>query len=89
MKISQEFKFLKIESLTRKDNSGVFYIIRLIDTDNNPVRLFSFNNNINAEFTKNINEGKLKLFQNILIDLDISQNEKGWNVKLNNFSLKY
>ena len=89
MKVSQEFKFLKIQSLQRKDNTGYFYIINLLDLDNNPVRLYSFDNDVNNQLTKDINEGKLKSLQNILLDLDLTQNDKGWNVKLGNYSLKY
>ena len=89
MKISQEFKFLKVESLKRKDSGDTFYIVRLIDEDCNPIRLFSFNESVNTQLTKDINEGKLKQYQNILFDLYLSQSDKGWNVRINNYSLKY
>jgi len=95
MQISQEFKFLKVQSLKRKNLEGVspenqfFYVLNLLDTEMNPIKIYSFESNVNTELTKSINEGKLKPYQNILIDFDLTQNDKGWGVKLNNFTLKY
>lgn len=95
MKLRDEFKFLNIGSVKRKNVEGLkpeeqyFYIINLLDKENNPVRFFSFDNNLNNELTKNIQSGNIKGLQNVLVDFDLVFNNNNWNVKLNNLTYKY
>lgn len=95
MKIRDEFKFLNVSSVKRKNVEGLkpeeqyFYIVNLLDKENNPVRFFSFDNNLNNDLTKNIQSGNVKGLQNVLVDFELVFNNNNWNVKLDNLTFKY
>ena len=95
MKLRDEFKFLNVSSVKRKNVEGLkpeeqyFYIVNLLDKENNPVRFFSFDNNLNNDLTKNIQSGAIKGLQNVLVDFELIFNNNIWNVKLNNLTFKY
>lgn len=95
MKLKDEFKFLKIESVRRKNIEGLapeqqyFYILNVLDKENNPVRFFSFDDKLNNELTKEIQSGKIKGLQNCLIDFDLKFTNNNWSVALTNVTFQY
>lgn len=95
MKLKDEFKFLKIESVRRKNIEGLapeqqyFYILNVLDKENNPVRFFSFDDKLNNELTKEIQSGKIKGLQNCLIDFDLKFANNNWSVSLTNVTFQY
>lgn len=88
MKLSECFKFLKLESVRRKNANELppseqyFSIIQLIDSDNCPVKFMCFDNEISSSVVKDINNGALVPYQDVLVDFELNSNEKGWSVKL-------
>lgn len=95
MKLSEEFKFLNVQSVKRKNVEGLkpeeqyFYIINLLDKENNPVKFYSFDNSLNTEITKNIQAQALKGLQNCLVDFELAFNNNNWNVRLEDLKIKY
>ena len=95
MKLRDEFKFLNVSSIKRKNTEGLkpeeqyFYIVNLLDKDNNPVKFCSFDNSLNNDLTKNIQSGNVKGLQNVLVDFELIFNNNNWNVKLDNLTFKY
>lgn len=95
MKLKDEFKFLKINSLKRKNVEGLapdeqyFYVVNVLDKENNPVRFFSFDNKLNSQLTKDIQGGKVKGLQNCLIDFELKFTNDKWNVTLDNITFQY
>ena len=67
MKLSEEFKFLNVQSVKRKNVEGLkpeeqyFYIINLLDKENNPVKFYSFDNSLNTEINWNVRLEDLKI----------------------------
>lgn len=95
MKLKDEFKFLKIDSIRRKNAEDLsadeqyFYILNVLDKENNPVRFFSFNNELNNQLTKDIQSGNVKGLQNCLIDFELKFTNNNWNVSLENVTFQY
>lgn len=95
MKLRDEFKFLNVNSVKRKNveelkpEEQYFYIVNLLDKENNPVKFFSFDNNLNNDLTKGIQTGKIKGLQDVLVDFELIFNNNNWNVKLDNLTFKY
>lgn len=95
MKLKDEFKFLKIDSIRRKNaeelsaDEQYFYILNVLDKENNPVRFFSFNNELNNQLTKDIQNGNIKGLQNCLIDFELKFTNNNWNVSLDNITFQY
>lgn len=95
MKLKDEFKFLKIDSIRRKNaeelsaDEQYFYILNVLDKENNPVRFFSFNNELNNQLTKDIQSGNVKGLQNCLIDFELKFTNNNWNVSLENVTFQY
>ncbi len=90
MKISDDFKFLSLQAVKRKNTEELkpeeqfFYIINLLDKENNPVKFYSFDNNINSQLIKSINSGELKGLQDCLVHFELLFSNNNWNVKLIN-----
>ena len=90
MKLSDDFKFLSLQAVKRKNaeelpaNEQFFYIINLLDRENNPVKFYSFDNNINAQLIKSINSQELKGLQDCLVHFELLFSNNNWNVKLIN-----
>ena len=95
MKLKDEFKFLKIDSIRRKNaeelsaDEQYFYILNVLDKENNPVRFVSFNNELNNQLTKDIQSGNVKGLQNCLIDFELKFTNNNWNVSLENVTFQY
>lgn len=95
MKLKDEFKFLKIDSIKRKNaeelapDEQYFYVVNVLDKENNPVRFFSFDNKLNNQLTKDIQSGKVKGLQNCLIDFELKFTNNNWNVALENVTFQY
>lgn len=95
MKLKDEFKFLKIDSIRRKNAEDLapdeqyFYVVNVLDKENNPVRFFSFDNKLNSQLTKDIQSGKIKGLQNCLIDFELKFTNDKWNVTLDNITFQY
>ena len=76
MKFSEDFKFLSLQAVKRKnteelkDTEKFFYIINLLDKENNPVKFYSFDNDINAQLVKSINTQELKGLQDCLVHFE-------------------
>ena len=90
MKISDDFKFLSLQAVKRKnseelkDTEKFFYIINLLDKENNPVKFYSFDNDINAQLVKSINTQELKGLQDCLVHFELVFSNNNWNVRLIN-----
>lgn len=90
MKISDNFKFLSLQAVKRKnseelkDTEKFFYIINLLDKENNPVKFYSFDNDINAQLIKSINTQELKGLQDCLVHFELVFSNNNWNVRLIN-----
>lgn len=88
MKISEEFKFLNLNAIKRKNAEELdpkdqfFYTINFLDVDNNPVKFFSFDNALNNTLIKAINEQKLKGLQDCLVHIELAYVNNGWVVRL-------
>lgn len=84
MKYQGNFKFLKVEQMKRKNSEELaeadrtFFVIHLLDEDNNPVRFFVFNKDL---MSKIANAGLVSL-QDIIVEFTISCGTNGWNVNL-------
>ena len=90
MKLSDDFKFLSLQAVKRKnaeelkDTEKYFYIINLLDKENNPVKFYSFDNDINNRLVKSINTQELKGLQDCLVHFELFFSNNNWNVKLIN-----
>lgn len=90
MKISEDFKFLSLQAIKRKNaeelkaDEQFFYIINLLDKENNPVKFYSFNNDINNQLIKSINSQELKGLQDCLVHFELLFSNNNWNVRLLN-----
>lgn len=90
MILSDEFKFLSLQAVKRKnseelkDTEKFFYIINLLDRENNPVKFYSFDNDINAQLVKSINTQELKGLQDCLVHFELLFSNNNWNVRLIN-----
>ena len=90
MKLSDDFKFLSLQAVKRKNAEELkaeeqfFYIINLLDKENNPVKFCSFDNSINAQLIKSINSQELKGLQDCLVHFELVFSNNNWNVKLIN-----
>lgn len=90
MKLSEDFKFLNLQAIKRKNaeelsaNEQFFYIINLLDKENNPVKFYSFDNNVNAQLIKSINTQELKGLQDCLVHFELLFSNNNWNVKFLN-----
>ena len=90
MKLSDDFKFLSLQAVKRKnaeelkDTEKYFYIINLLDKENNPVKFYSFDNDINNRLVKSINTQELKGLQDCLVHFELLFSNNNWNVKLIN-----
>ena len=90
MKLSDDFKFLSLQAVKRKNAEELkaeeqfFYIINLLDKENNPVKFYSFDNSINAQLIKSINSQELKGLQDCLVHFELVFSNNNWNVKLIN-----
>ena len=95
MKLNDEFKFLKIDSIKRKNaeelpaDEQYFYVLNVLDKENNPVRFFSFDSKLNNQLTKDIQSGNVKGLQNCLIDFELKFTNNNWNVSLENVTFQY
>ncbi len=94
MKLSEDFKFLNLNAIRRKDAEKLkpeeqfFYTVNLLDHDNNPVRFFSFDNAVNISLIKAINEGKLKGLQDCLVHFELAFSNNNWVVRLLNIEFE-
>lgn len=90
MKLTDDFKFLSLQAVKRRNaeelpaNEQFFYIINLLDRDNNPVKFYSFDSNINDQLVKSINSQKLKGLQDCLVHFELLFSNNMWNVRLIN-----
>lgn len=90
MKLSEDFKFLNLNAVKRKNAEELkpeeqfFYIVNLLDGDNNPVRFYSFDNSLNTSLIKAINDGTLKGLQDCLVHFELVFANNNWNVRLEN-----
>ena len=90
MKLSDDFKFLSLQAVKRKNAEELkaeeqfFYIINLLDKENNPVKFYSFDNSINAQLIKSINSQELKGLQDCLVHFELVFSNNNWSVKLIN-----
>lgn len=95
MKLTDEFKFLKIESIRRKNYEELpateqyFYVVNLIDSENTPVRFFSFNSELNNKLTQEIQNGNVKGLQDCLVEFELKYTNNNWNVQLINIEFQY
>lgn len=93
MIIQNEFKFLKLEQMQRKPKEEeknvvkYYYVLNVLDADNNPVKFFSFNEDENAKLVTVL--GSVKGLQDILIKFDLSFNNNNWNVRLLNVESQF
>lgn len=84
MELQDNFLFLKLEQMQRKNSEELkesdryFFVIHLLDKDNNPCRFFIFN--------KDLREKVLKLnlvgLQNISVTMKVSFVSNSWQVNL-------
>lgn len=88
MVLEEDFKFLNLQSVRRKEaekykaEEQYFYILNFLDNDNNPVRFFSFNADLNNNLTYAIQNKLLVGLQNCLVKFDLNCNNGNWNVAL-------
>ena len=84
MEFQDNFKFLKLEQMQRKnaeelkESERTFFIIHLLDKDNNACRFFIFNKDL---MNKVVNLGLVGL-QDILVTAKVSFNNNNWQVNL-------
>lgn len=90
MKLSEDFKFLNLKTVKRKNAEELkpeeqfFYIINLLDSDNNLVKFYSFDYSLNSSLINAINDGALKGLQDCLVHFELSFDNNIWNVRLEN-----
>ena len=98
MKLKDEFTFLKIDSIRKKNAEEIpadeqyFYVVNVLDKEDNPVKFSSFDNKLNSQLINDIQSGKVKLLQNCLIDFELiftNKKDNKWNVILNNITFQY
>lgn len=84
MEIQDNFKFLKLEQMKRKnpeelkEEERFFYILHLLDSENNPCRFFIFDNNLSRKI---INKNFVGL-QDVLINIKVTYRNDNWSVSL-------
>lgn len=84
MEIQDNFKFLKLEQMQRKNSEELkesdryFFVIHLLDKDNNPCRFFIFNKDL-REKVLNLN---LVSLQDILLTMKVVFVNNSWQVNL-------
>lgn len=96
MVFEEEFKLLSLQKLNKKNANEIknederyFYIVNVLDKENNPCKFFSFNKDINKDLTTRLNTGALKGLQDCLIKFDVVFQEKNWNVRLEEITFEY
>lgn len=88
MILEQDFKFLNLQSVRRKEaekykpEEQYFYIVNFLDNENNPVRFFSFNADLNNNLTYAIQNKKLVGLQDCLVKFELNYANGNWNVSL-------
>ena len=84
MEFTQDFKFLKFESVKRKnaeelaEDERYFVILSCLDTENNPVRFMIFD----YELVKSIQANKIASLQDITLSLKLVFSNNIWNVRV-------
>lgn len=84
MEYQEEFKFLKLEVMQRKNAEQLkedernFLVIRLLDKNNNPCRFFVFNKDV----MKKVLAANYVGLQLLNIKFEVVYNNENWSVRL-------
>lgn len=84
MEFQDNFKFLKLEQMKRKnveqlkESDRIFFVIHLLDKENNACRFFIFNKDLMAKVA-NMNLAGL---QDVLLTMKVSFVNNSWQVNL-------
>ena len=93
MVFEEEFKFLKVDRRERKeseklkDENKYYFVIHLLDKDNNPCSFFSFNSELNKNILADLSN--VKGLQDVLVKFELVFNNNNWNVRLLNIDFSY
>lgn len=93
MVFEEEFKFLKVDRRERKeseklkDENKYYFVIHLLDKDNNPCSFFSFNSELNKNILADLSN--VKGLQDVLVKFELVFNNNIWNVRLLNIDFSY
>lgn len=93
MVLEGEFKFLKLEQRERKESEKLkdenkhYYILNLLDEENNPVKFYSFNYETSAKLIDICKD--VKSLQDLLVKFSLEFSNNNWNVRLIDVSARY
>lgn len=87
MVYEEEFKFLNVQRVQRKEGNKFFCIVNLLDPSNNPVKFYSFDENFNNTVLSDLSN--VKGLQDVLVKFELAYSNNNWNVKLLNIDFEY
>ena len=95
MIFEEEFKFLNIQKLNKRETEGLsddekyFLIISVLDKENFPCKFYSFDKDLNKSLLLNSQNGVIKGLQDCLIKFSLNFNNNNWSVKLEDILFDY
>lgn len=90
MKIKKEFTLLKVDAKERTDknqNKSTYLVINVLDDDLNPCKFFCFRDEIVKSIISDIQNAKA--LSKVLIDFDLTYNDKIWNCNVDSVLFNY
>lgn len=93
MLLEGEFKFLKLEQKERKESEKLkdenkhYYILNLLDEENNPVKFYSFNYETSSKLIEICKD--VKSLQDLLVKFSLDFSNNNWNVRLIDVSVTF